>query len=243
MYLNHKESVALAKTVAKFSGGKNITIGICPSFDSLESISAILKKSTVRLGAQDAFWNEKGAYTGEISPKVLKELSCTYVILGHSERRGMGETNAMIQKKMVASVEAGLMPILCVGETKSERDDGKARRVVLEELEACLSGVPLAKTPELLIAYEPIWAIGTGEAAEVEEIVAMHGQIKKWLAKQYPNLAARKKIHLIYGGSVDSSNIVSYVRESSIEGALIGGASVKAKEFSAMVEAVAALKP
>ncbi len=243
MYLNHQESVDLAKAVVKQKKHKNITLAVCPSFENLEMVGKILKKTNILLGAQDAFWLERGAATGEISPKVLKELGCTYVILGHSERRAhFGETNAMIQKKLVASIEAKLVPILCVGETKRERDEGKARRVVMEQLEACLAGVPILKAKELLIAYEPIWAIGTGEAADVEEIVTMFAAIKKWLASQYPNLAIRKKIHLIYGGSVDSRNITSYLRENSIEGALIGGASIKSKEFAAMVDVVASLK-
>lgn len=243
MYLNHQESVDLAKMVVKQKKHKNITLAVCPSFENLEVVGKILKKTNILLGAQDAFWLERGAATGEISPKVLKELGCTYVILGHSERRAhFGETNEMVQKKMVASIEAKLVPILCVGETKQERDKGYARRIVLEQLEACLAGVPILKAKELLIAYEPIWAIGTGDSADVEEVVTMHSAMKKWLASQYPNLAIRKKIHLIYGGSVDSKNITSYLRENFIEGALIGGASIKHKEFSAMIDVVASLK-
>ena len=216
---------------------------LCPPYTALTTVAATIKGSHVGLGAQDVFWEEQGAFTGEISPVMLRSFDCEYVIIGHSERRRyFAENNHEINLKIIAALKNGLKPILCVGETKRDHDDGKERRVVLEQLEICLAGVPITKAKGMIIAYEPIWAIGTGNSADVEEIVTMHTVIKKWLAKEYPNLATRKKIHLIYGGSVDSRNITSYLRENSIDGALVGGASVKAKEFFAMIDAVVSLK-
>lgn len=243
MYLNHAESVKLASQLAKqYKKNSAVTVGVCPSFTSLADVGKVLVKTEIGLGAQDVFWTGVGAYTGEASPRVLKELGCDYAIVGHSERRGiLGETNEMVQKKMSAAIEYGLIPVLCVGETKEEREAGEAKKVVKTELDECLSGLNLNKMKTLLVAYEPIWAIGTGQAADIEQIREMHAFIKKWLTKEYLSLGIRKKIHVIYGGSVDEKNITGYLTDPLVEGALVGGASVRPGEFLKIIDLVSKL--
>jgi len=200
-----------------------IEIIICPPFTQLSNLKT-KKLKKIELGAQNCFWKNEGAYTGEISPKMLKDLGIKYVIIGHSERRQiLGETDEMINKKILAALKNNLIPILCVGETSEQRKKGLQKEIVREQLKKDLEGV----SNPLIVAYEPIWAIGTGNYCEPEEASMMIKFIK--------NLQNKK---VIYGGSVNSKNIVSYIQYPEIDGALVGGASLKINEFQKIINEV-----
>lgn len=232
MYLSPKESAELFEATAEKSG-----IVICPSFVVLERLAALAKKLGVHLGAQDCFWENRGAYTGEISPLDLKNLGCEYAIVGHSERRSyLQETDEMIGKKITAALVAGLIPILCVGENESERKAGRADSRVIEQLEKALAGLDkLSKGQEIIIAYEPIWAIGTGQACLPEAAVEMHQLIKNQATK----LMGVENVCALYGGSVDDKNVTNYLKHSEIDGVLVGGASAKKDIFASLLAAAA----
>lgn len=193
---------------------------ICPPFIFLSSLKGL------PLGAQDCYWEEKGAYTGEISVEMIKELGCEYVIIGHSERRKyFNEKDEDVNKKVLKVLEVGLTPIICVGETEAERELDKTEDVLKEELEIGLANV--LDLSKIIIAYEPIWAIGTGNACDVEEAQRMKEVIQKMTSKN---------IRILYGGSANASNIEGYLREAGFYGLLVGGASLKLDEFIKMVK-------
>ena len=209
---------------------------VCPPFLSLAMVAEMLKGSSVRLGAQNMHDERKGAYTGEISPVMLVEL-CRYVILGHSERRQLlGEADAFINRKVRAALEVGLIPILCVGEGLEDREQGRADEVVEAQLRGCLADVDAGG--ELVVAYEPVWAIGTGRAATPEVAQATMAQIRAVLSSIHSRQAA-EKTPLLYGGSVNPDNVADFVREPDVDGALVGGASLNAESFVAIARAVA----
>lgn len=216
-----------AEKLAKDSDIKDLIIA--PPFPFLEFVAAIIKKAT--LGAQDLFWEDSGAYTGEVSGKQLKEMEVGYVIIGHSERRkNLGETDEMVAKKVAAAVNDGLKPIICVGETREQRDKNKTIEVVEQEVRIGLSKVSGSKE-EIIVAYEPIWAIGTGNPDTPESMLKMVKLIKE--------VAARvdiKNIRCIYGGSVTSKNAEEFLKNKEIEGALVGGASLDGEEIKKIVE-------
>ncbi len=222
---------------------KNVEVVICPPFTALSSIQ--YQVSSIKLGAQDCFWEEKGAFTGEISPLMLKNLGCEYVIVGHSERRKyLKETDEMINKKIKAAIIAKLKPILCIGETLEERKKGKTFKVLNEQLKRALNHLPTHLLNHLIIAYEPVWAIGTGQACDTLEAKKVILFLRKSL----------KKTPVLYGGSVNSKNAVSYVKDynppttlplakgerapAAFDGLLIGGASLKRKEFIKIAKAI-----
>lgn len=187
----------------------------------------------IQFGAQNLFWEAEGAYTGEISPRMLNEFNCAFVLVGHSERRQlMGENDVMINRKLKAAIDHGLTPILCVGETLSERQAGNAQAVVASQLIADLAEVPVR--PELVIAYEPVWAIGTGVNATPEDAQEMCGHIRHWLADAYGDELA-DQIRILYGGSVKPDNIKDIMAESDIDGALVGGASLEPETFAKII--------
>lgn len=231
MYLSPKDSVELFKIAVKYSGAV-----ICPSFVALNQLSDLAKKNGIGLGAQDCFWENRGAYTGEVSPLDLKNLGCEYVIIGHSERRNyFKETDEMIGKKVKASLSVGLIPILCVGENKFERKNGKAGARVGEQLKKDLAGLGKLKIGQkIIIAYEPVWAIGTGQACAPEVAVKMHQLIKDKVDK----LIGVENVRVLYGGSVDDKNIASYLKNAEIDGALVGGASAKKDIFLSLLSVV-----
>ena len=207
-------------------GIKNTEVVICPPFIYLSGLG-----SKIRLGAQNCFWENKGAYTGEISPSMLKDLGCQYVIIGHSERRKyFQETDEMINKKIKAVLNSDLSVILCVGETEEEREQDKTEQILHQQIVTGLINIPLAKTSQLVIAYEPIWAIGTGNACDSEEAQKTGLLIRKIVSKTY-NFAVSKKMRILYGGSVKSNNAASYLKEAGFQGLLVGGASLDPKEF------------
>lgn len=216
------------------SGVTEVEVAVCPSFVSLPALRGALSGSGIRVGAQNLFWEMKGAYTGEISPLMLVDAGCSYVILGHSERRQiMGENDAIINRKVRAALDAGITPILCVGETLQERENHMAREVVKEQLSRDLKDVSFAPGG-MVIAYEPVWAIGTGVNASSDDAQEMTGFIRSCLARLYRREQA-ESIRILYGGSVKPENIAEFMAEEDIDGALVGGASLQADSFAGIV--------
>jgi triosephosphate isomerase len=212
---------------------------LCPPFVSLVAISMMLQGSFIKLGAQNMYFEAAGAYTGEISPVMLREL-CQFVILGHSERRWyFGETDEIVNKKVKAALANRLRPILCVGERLADNEAGKTEEVVDRQVTAALNGIE--PVSNLVIAYEPVWAIGTGKAASTKQAAATIQFIRDTLAKLW-NKSIAQDLRILYGGSVTSANIAEFISHPEIDGALVGGASLKAGEFVSIVEQTAEIK-
>jgi triosephosphate isomerase len=212
---------------------------LCPPFISLAAIKELIKGTSIILGAQNMFFEDKGAYTGEISPLMLVDL-CDFVILGHSERRQyFAETDEIINKKVKKALECGLKPILCVGESLEDNEAGKTEQKITSQVNAGLGGInPIS---QLVIAYEPIWAIGTGRAATGKQANATISLIRSILTNIW-NTETAKTIRILYGGSVTGSNITEFITEADIDGALVGGASLKADDFVSIVRQTARIK-
>jgi triosephosphate isomerase len=212
---------------------------LCPPFVSLVAINMMLQGSSIKLGAQNMYFETEGAYTGEISPLMLSEL-CEFVILGHSERRWyFKETDEIVNKKVKAALANKLKPILCIGERLAENEAGKTEEVVNRQVTAALNGIePISN---LVIAYEPVWAIGTGKAATGKQAAATIQFIRNVLAKLW-NKSIAQDLRILYGGSVTSTNIAEFISHPEIDGALVGGASLKAGEFLSIVEQTAEIK-
>ena len=205
---------------------------ICPPFVSLAAVKEIIKGSSIKLGAQNIYFEEKGAYTGEISPAMITDL-CEFVIIGHSERRQyFNETGEIVNKKVRAAQKIGLKPILCIGERLEENEEGRAEEVIIEQINSSLAGV--AYPVELIIAYEPVWAIGTGRAATGEQANETIGLIRQNIAELYDNKIAQD-LRILYGGSVTADNTAEFMQQPEIDGALVGGASLKADQFLSIV--------
>ena len=212
---------------------------LCPPFVSLVAVNMMLRDSSIKLGAQNMYFETKGAYTGEVSPLMLSEL-CEFVILGHSERRWyFGETDEIVNKKVKAALSNKLKPILCVGERLAENEAGKTKEVVNRQVTTALNSVD--SVSDLVIAYEPVWAIGTGKAASSEQAAATIQFIRDVLAKLWDKSVAQD-LRILYGGSVTNANIAEFISHSEIDGALVGGASLKAEEFVSIVEQTAKIK-
>jgi len=212
---------------------------LCPPFVSLALVKELLQGSSIKLGAQNMHFEETGAYTGEISPPMLSGI-CEYVILGHSERRQyFGETDDVVNKKVKAALAAAITPILCVGERLEEKEADRTEEVVIRQVSRALQGI---ESPQgMVIAYEPIWAIGTGRAATGEGANTTIGIIRNTMAQLYGEGIAQR-IRILYGGSVTAANIAEFIRQPEIDGALVGGASLKATEFLSIVEKTAVVK-
>lgn len=234
---SEKGALALFKAVASAKRVRGVGLAVFPPFIYLERVMAAGKKMCVNLpvGAQDVFWEERGAFTGEVGPAMLKKLGVQYVIIGHSERRAwLKETDEMVNKKIKAALAAKMKVILCVGEPLAIRRKGEqaAQRYVAAQLEKDLRGIsPAALKKDLVIAYEPIWAIGTGRAARPEDVVLMALFIKT----KAGGGSARNVPAVLYGGSVNAENIADFVQYKGIDGALVGGASLNAREFKKMI--------
>ena len=206
---------------------------VCPPFISLAIVKELIKDSSIRLGAQNLYFEERGAYTGEVSPLMLAGL-CEYVIIGHSERRQyFGETNEIVNRKLRAALKVGLKPILCVGERPGENETGKTKAAVTGQLKSALAG--LAYPQNLVIAYEPIWAIGTGRAATSSQANETINLIRQQSTELYGE-ENTEKVRILYGGSVTADNIAEFLEQSEIDGALVGGASLKADQFLSIVK-------
>jgi triosephosphate isomerase len=200
---------------------------VCPPFISLAPVKTILDGSSIQLGAQNLFYEEKGAYTGEISPLMLQDI-CPYVIIGHSERRAyFGETGQVVNRKINAALQAGIMPIVCVGEKLEENENGQTRQILETQLKEALAGI---NPSSIIIAYEPIWAIGTGKAATAAEANNTISYIRKVLGDIWGNTASQTT-PILYGGSVNEKNTAELLCQPDIDGALVGGASLKAESF------------
>jgi len=212
---------------------------LCPPSVSLVAVSMMVQNSSIKLGAQNMYFEAKGAYTGEISPLMLSEL-CEFVILGHSERRWyFGETDDIVNKKVRAALTNKLKPILCVGERLEENEAGKTEEVINRQVRAALSGIEPVR--DLVIAYEPVWAIGTGRAASSKQAAATIQSIRDIVSRVWSGSTAQD-LRILYGGSVTSTNITEFVSHREIDGALVGGASLKADEFVGIVERTATIK-
>ncbi|MFT5837109.1 MAG: triosephosphate isomerase [Candidatus Azotimanducaceae bacterium] len=237
MNLNSAEGAELAKDIVSMVGAQTeVTVCVCPTFTTLESVSKVVNESNVQLGAQNMHFEAAGAYTGEISAEMLRHLFCNYVILGHSERREyFGETDAIVNKKTLAALAANLKPIVCIGETLDEREAGKVNEVIKTQLDAALVGVNADAADSLVIAYEPVWAIGTGKTATPEMAEEVHAEIRRLLADLIGEDAA-EKVRILYGGSMKPENADELLAQNNIDGGLIGGAALKANSFVALVE-------
>jgi len=230
--------VALAKAVAEGSASAaHADVAVCPPYVYLDAISQVVGDSSVALGAQDVYFENDGAYTGEISTTMLNDIGCQYIILGHSERRHvLGETDELINKKVHKTLEAGLLPILCIGELLSEREAGKTMEVCRTQIEGSLQGISAEQMAKITIAYEPVWAIGTGKVATPEQAEEVHGEVRQLLASKYDQATA-DVVRIQYGGSVKPDNAKELLGQPNIDGALVGGASLTPEAFLGIINA------
>ncbi len=228
--------------VAEVGKLTDVDVVVCPPFTALESVAKAVDGSTVKLGAQNMHHEANGAYTGEISAAMLRALFATHVILGHSERRTyFAENDAFINKKVLAALKNQLRPILCVGETLAERESGSTLKVVQTQLEAGLEGVSKELATSVVIAYEPVWAIGTGKVATTEQAQEVHAFIRSLLTKLFGEAVAQK-VRILYGGSMKPSNAPELLAQKDIDGGLIGGASLESRSFVDLIKAAATAK-
>ncbi len=215
---------------------KNIEVVICPPFIYIPELK--IKNSNIKIGAQDCFWEEKGAFTGDISPVMLKNLNCEYIIIGHSERRRyFQETDEIINKKIKKVLSFSLKPVLCVGETEAERAEGKKEEVLLRQIKRGLKDVSRKEAKYITIAYEPVWAIGTGNNCSVNETMSSIISIRKVIFQLY-NRETADSLRILYGGSVTGENTADYIKEAGANGLLVGGASLKAEEFIKIIKSI-----
>ena len=243
---NWKMNKTIAETRELVSAMKPVLSGIagvekvfCPPFMSLAEASALLAGSGIGLGAQNMHWEEKGAFTGEVAPGMVKEL-CSYVILGHSERRAyFGETDEIVNRKLLAAQKFGLTPIVCVGETLEQYESNQTRDVVMRQTSLGLKGVSAEFAPSIVVAYEPVWAIGTGKASNgIEANNVVKEYIRPAIAELYGEETAQA-VRVLYGGSVTGANAAEFFSQPDIDGALVGGASLKVDDFAAITKAAA----
>ncbi|MCK9431896.1 MAG: triose-phosphate isomerase [Candidatus Omnitrophica bacterium] len=212
-----------------------VEVVLCPVFTALSEVSEVLNETDIGLGAQDVYWQDEGAFTGEVSPAMLKDAGCKYVIIGHSERRQFfGETNETVNKKVQAVLKHALTPIVCVGENLKERESGEAFKVIENHIRGSLAGIGTNDMEKIVIAYEPVWAIGTGKTATPDQAQEVHRYIRDLLKDIYDQEIS-DAVRIQYGGSVKPENIAELIGKPDVDGALVGGASLKADSFSAIV--------
>ncbi len=237
MYKTVTEAIELVNGLKRnLSDVVEADIVVCPAYTALDSVSEIIYDTNIDLGAQDVHWEKEGAYTGEVSAFMLKNLGCKYVIVGHSERRQyFAETNESVNKKAKAALAADLIPIVCVGETLSQREQAKTFDIIKDHIEHSLKSISEEDILKSVIAYEPVWAIGTGKTATPEQAQEVHAFIRKLLGELWSKEVANQ-IRIQYGGSVKPDNIVSLMAQDDIDGALVGGASLKVDSFSEIVK-------
>ncbi|MFA0759901.1 MAG: hypothetical protein PVTTEEND_000584 [Candidatus Fervidibacter sp.] len=233
------------------------TIVLCPPFTALWAVGERLRGTRVALGAQNLFWREQGAFTGEISPIMLRDVGCSFVIIGHSERRGrfgkpdpeleddqlrsvFGETDASVNRKIHAALKNDLTPILCVGETLAEREAGQTDAIITHQLRRALDNLTAEQVARLVIAYEPVWAIGTGKVCDAPEANRVCGLIRSAIAEMFGTVA--QQVRLLYGGSITPDNIADLAAQEHIDGGLVGGASLNPESFATIVKTVASVK-
>lgn len=237
--LNNNRSEAKQLVEGIVNGTKDVSdvdMVVCPVYTSLETVQTVISDSTVKLGAQNVYWETSGAFTGEVSSEMLKDVGCEFVIIGHSERRQyFGETNETVNQKIKAVLAAGLTPIVCVGETLPEREADKVSEVVGGHVRGGLKGFSADEIGKMVIAYEPVWAIGTGKTATPEQAQEVHKLIRDILVELAGDDVAQK-VRIQYGGSVKPDNVKELMAKADIDGALVGGASLKADSFISLVK-------
>lgn len=244
MNTDSKGAVELAKNVAQKCAGllDKVDVSVCPPFVYLAAVKGAIGSAKVGVGAQDVYFEAKGAFTGEVSCSMLKDVGCKDVLIGHSERRHIiGESNELINKKMIAAIDAGLLPIFCVGELIEERKAGKTDSVVKEQIQKGMAGITVEKAKAITIAYEPVWAIGTGLTATPEQAQEVHLMIRQLIASMY-NKDFAAQIRIQYGGSANAGNAAVLMSQPDVDGLLVGGASLKADDFTTMIKAAADAK-
>lgn len=238
MNLGIRESVALARNVLHAMRGHEVApqVVLCPSFTALSEVRKVLTRSRIGLGAQDCGTEKSGAFTGNVSVGQLEDVGCAYVLVGHSERRHIfHESDELVRKKFASARQSKLQPILCVGEPQEDRENGNARVYVQGQLGAALEGVSLHDDENVLIAYEPVWAIGSGDSATVGDVIEMHSFIRKEVAGLLE--ISENRITVLYGGSITDENAYTFLREDAVDGLLVGGASLKPQLFSGILQA------
>ncbi len=237
MNLNRAECEALAKGIVEGLSGDGCEVGICPPSPYLDVVCAAAKGSAVGVGAQNMYHEPKGAYTGEVSSGMLNDLGCSYVILGHSERRNiLGESNEDVNKKLMAALAAGLTPIVCVGELLEQREAGETASVIRAQFDGSFAGISAEDVQKCVIAYEPVWAIGTGKVATPEQAEEVHADLRKLMEERY-NAETSSAVRIQYGGSVKPDNAAELLSQPNIDGALVGGASLKPESFLGIIQA------
>lgn len=235
MHKTISEAKELVKKIKSTKLNEGVEAVLCVPFTNLQLVTDLVKDTEIEVGAQNMYFEEQGAFTGEISPLMLKELNVKYVILGHSERREyFKECDGLINKKVISALEHGLCPILCVGETLEERESGVEKEKVRTQIEKNLAEVKSEQFDRVVIAYEPIWAIGTGKTASSEDAEVMCAYIRE-LIKEFFGQDAAEKVRVQYGGSVKPNNVTELMNKENIDGALVGGASLEADSFASLV--------
>jgi triosephosphate isomerase len=237
MYKNVKESIAFVNQLKEvLKDVKDREILVCPTFLAAAGVVEALRFSNIQVGCQDGHWESEGAYTSHVSPAMLKDAGVQYVILGHSERRQYdGETDQTINRKLKNVLKTGLKAIVCVGETLREREAGKTEKVVETQVAGCFEGIGLGDLAQIVIAYEPVWAIGTGKTATPEQANEVQAFIRSQISTKY-NPEAAQALRIQYGGSVKPDNVKQLMAQPDIDGALVGGASLKVDSFTALVK-------
>ena len=234
---NTQEALDLVNDIkARCAGVTKVDIVVCPVFTVLSKVADALKGTNIGLGGQDLYWQDAGAFTGEVSAPLLKDAGCRYVIIGHSERRQFfGETNETVNNKIKAALAHGLIPIVCVGENLQERESGRTFAVIQDHVENSLKGFSAPEVSQMVIAYEPVWAIGTGKTATPAQAQEVHSFIRKLLEKMHGKAVA-EIVRIQYGGSVKAENTKELISQPDIDGALVGGASLKGDSFAGIVQ-------
>jgi triosephosphate isomerase (TIM) len=236
MFKTLAEATTLVEELAPLvSSVNNVEIVVAPVFTAISAVAKVAENTAIKVAAQDCFWEEEGAFTGEISPKLLKDAGCSYVIIGHSERRQyFGETDETVNRKSKAALKVGLVVLMCVGETLDERESNATFKVIETQIKGGLSGIPTVDLMNIVIAYEPVWAIGTGKTASDEQAQEVHAFIRSLIEQMYSSNEAQA-IRILYGGSVKPENVKGLMSQADIDGALVGGASLKAELFAGIV--------
>ena len=236
MFKTQDEAAETARQLAsKIAGVVDVEVMIAPPFTALAHVADVIRNSPVALGAQNLYWEKEGAFTGEISPSMLVAAGCRYVIIGHSERRQyFNETDQTVNNKIKSAITYNLVPVMCIGETEIERETDQTFSVLNKQLKIGLEGFTADSLTSLVIAYEPVWAIGTGKAATAEIAQEVHAFIRSWIEKNFSNLIANT-IRILYGGSVKPDNVKELMHQPDLDGALVGGASLEADSFSQLV--------
>jgi len=250
MNLSQQESVALGEELAAKMAVEplaGVEVAVCPSFTALAAVKAVLGVNlpaggqAIALGAQDVFWEEKGAFTSGISPQMLKEVGCQYTLIGHSERRqNMGETDEMVNRKVLAAVKADLIPVICVGETWEERQAGQQDLAIARQVAAALRDLKSEDIKKIIIAYEPVWVIGTGQAITPEQALYAVKVIRQQVGEGLGMEILSEKLQVLYGGSVSSNNVADFTGQDEIDGVLVGNKGLKVVDFYPLLQKIVA---